>query len=32
VGIIWCGIMEQEIGVDEKGRILIPKDAREKVG
>jgi len=24
--------MEQEVIVDEKGRILIPKEAREKVG
>ncbi len=25
-------MMEQEVIVDEKGRILIPKEAREKVG
>jgi AbrB family looped-hinge helix DNA binding protein len=24
--------MEQEVIVDKKGRILIPKDAREKIG
>ena len=33
VGLVFVGkIMEQEVIVDEKGRILIPKEAREKVG
>jgi AbrB family looped-hinge helix DNA binding protein len=33
VGIFYSGrIMEEEVIVDDKGRILIPKAAREKLG
>ncbi len=32
-GIISCGKMaEQEVFIDKKGRILLPKKAREKIG
>jgi AbrB family looped-hinge helix DNA binding protein len=29
---LWEKTMEQEVSIDEKGRVLIPKEAREKLG